>query len=284
MGSGVPLRLHLRGPSSPYDFGLALTGGGGGGSVPEVKGMIDDPPPWLEEWSEQTGAALKDGLRENPGLDRVCSRERHRVPHLHGGSSRSRSSLRTSASCSSEPRSRNRPSLARGARTSTRTDAEPVIRTQSASRLPAERAGISLVTLLFALAAVAWWCTIGEMRGMDGGPWTGLGTFAVVPRRVGRDDGGDRVPVRRAGGRPLLARDQGPKPGGAAPLHPRLPHLVGCSRAPRLCDGGCRRTPHGCVVFSLGPRRSLGRGSVAARRRGVRAHAAGRRICLGEVP
>jgi len=34
-----------------------------------------------------------------------------------------------------------------------------------------------LVALLFALAAVGWWWVVGEMRGMDDGSWTGLGTF-----------------------------------------------------------------------------------------------------------
>ena len=32
-----------------------------------VKQMIEDPPDWLEEWGEQVGADLKDGLREGPG-------------------------------------------------------------------------------------------------------------------------------------------------------------------------------------------------------------------------
>ena len=53
------------GSEFPFDFGLALTEEQAV-ERPEVKGMIDDPPHWLEEWSEQTGAALKDGLRENP--------------------------------------------------------------------------------------------------------------------------------------------------------------------------------------------------------------------------
>ncbi|HEY7794180.1 MAG TPA: DUF2182 domain-containing protein [Gaiellaceae bacterium] len=42
----------------------------------------------------------------------------------------------------------------------------------------AARARIGLVALLFVLAAVGWWWTAGEMRDMDGGPWTELGTFA----------------------------------------------------------------------------------------------------------
>ncbi len=41
----------------------------------------------------------------------------------------------------------------------------------------ATRAQWGLVVLLFALAGVGWWWTVGEMRGMDNGPWSGLGTF-----------------------------------------------------------------------------------------------------------
>ena len=42
----------------------------------------------------------------------------------------------------------------------------------------AARARLGLVALLFAVAALGWWWTIGQMQGMDGGPWTALGTFA----------------------------------------------------------------------------------------------------------
>ena len=41
----------------------------------------------------------------------------------------------------------------------------------------ASRAQLGLVAVLFALAAAGWWWTVGQMRGMDDGPWTGLGTF-----------------------------------------------------------------------------------------------------------
>jgi hypothetical protein len=34
--------------------------------VPEVKEMIDNPPGWLQECSQQVGAELKDALREGP--------------------------------------------------------------------------------------------------------------------------------------------------------------------------------------------------------------------------
>lgn len=39
----------------------------------------------------------------------------------------------------------------------------------------AARARLGLVTVLFVLAAVGWWWTAREMRGMDQGPWTSLG-------------------------------------------------------------------------------------------------------------
>ena len=48
-----------------FDFGLALTEEQAQG-VPEVREMTENPPDWLEEWSVQIGADLKDGLRENP--------------------------------------------------------------------------------------------------------------------------------------------------------------------------------------------------------------------------
>ena len=41
----------------------------------------------------------------------------------------------------------------------------------------AARARVGLVLLLFVLAAIGWWWTVGEMRGMDNGPWTALGTI-----------------------------------------------------------------------------------------------------------
>ena len=49
----------------PWDFGLALTEEQAE-QIPEVQEMLNDPPEWLQFWSEQVGAELKDGLRENP--------------------------------------------------------------------------------------------------------------------------------------------------------------------------------------------------------------------------
>jgi predicted dithiol-disulfide oxidoreductase (DUF899 family) len=48
-----------------FDFGLALTEEQAQ-RVAEVKEMIDNPPEWLQDWSRQIGAELKDGLREGP--------------------------------------------------------------------------------------------------------------------------------------------------------------------------------------------------------------------------
>jgi predicted metal-binding membrane protein len=56
--------------------------------------------------------------------------------------------------------------------------AEPSRAESRASAFAAVRARYGLVALLFVLAAVGWWWTAGEMRDMDGGPWTELGTFA----------------------------------------------------------------------------------------------------------
>jgi predicted metal-binding membrane protein len=39
----------------------------------------------------------------------------------------------------------------------------------------AARARLGLVALLFVLAGIGWWWTADQMRGMDNGPWTGLG-------------------------------------------------------------------------------------------------------------
>jgi predicted metal-binding membrane protein len=41
----------------------------------------------------------------------------------------------------------------------------------------AARARLGLIAVLFALAGIGWWWTVDQMRGMDNGPWTGLGTL-----------------------------------------------------------------------------------------------------------
>ena len=39
----------------------------------------------------------------------------------------------------------------------------------------AARTRLGLIAVLFALAAIGWWWTVEQMRGMDNGPWTDLG-------------------------------------------------------------------------------------------------------------
>jgi predicted metal-binding membrane protein len=50
-------------------------------------------------------------------------------------------------------------------------------RTGLAPAFAAVRTRLGLVALLFALAALGWWWTYDQMQGMDGGPWTDLGTL-----------------------------------------------------------------------------------------------------------
>ena len=64
-----------------FDFGLAISEEQAQ-QVPELKEMIDDPPEWLEEWSRQVGAELKDGMRENPSWI-AFARENGTVYHTY---------------------------------------------------------------------------------------------------------------------------------------------------------------------------------------------------------
>jgi predicted dithiol-disulfide oxidoreductase (DUF899 family) len=64
-----------------FDFGLALTEEQAQ-QIREVKEMIDNPPDWLQEWSRQVGAELKDGLREGPGWI-AFARENGTVYHTY---------------------------------------------------------------------------------------------------------------------------------------------------------------------------------------------------------
>lgn len=59
--------ISTYGTEFPFDFGLALTPEQAG-QIPQVRGMIDDPPEWLQDWSRQIGAKLEDGLREGPAF------------------------------------------------------------------------------------------------------------------------------------------------------------------------------------------------------------------------
>ena len=69
------------GTDFPFDFRLALKEEQTD-QIPEVKEMIDQPPEWLQFWSEQVGAGLKDGLREAPGYI-VFGRENGTVHHTY---------------------------------------------------------------------------------------------------------------------------------------------------------------------------------------------------------
>jgi predicted metal-binding membrane protein len=57
------------------------------------------------------------------------------------------------------------------------TVAVSVTRSNLRPAYAATRAHLGIVCVLVALAAIGWWWTVGEMRGMDNGPWTALGTF-----------------------------------------------------------------------------------------------------------
>jgi predicted dithiol-disulfide oxidoreductase (DUF899 family) len=69
------------GSEFPFDYGLALTPEQAQ-NIPPVKAMIDDPPKWLEDWGEQIGAKLEDGLREGPGFV-AFARENGTVYHTY---------------------------------------------------------------------------------------------------------------------------------------------------------------------------------------------------------
>jgi predicted dithiol-disulfide oxidoreductase (DUF899 family) len=65
----------------PFDFGLALSEEQAQ-QIPQIKEMVEDPPDWLLEWSHQTGAELKDGLREAPAWI-AFARENGTVYHTY---------------------------------------------------------------------------------------------------------------------------------------------------------------------------------------------------------
>ena len=64
-----------------FDFGLALTEDQAQ-QVPQITQMVENPPGWLQEWSGQIGAELKDGLRENPSWI-AFARENGAVYHTY---------------------------------------------------------------------------------------------------------------------------------------------------------------------------------------------------------
>jgi predicted dithiol-disulfide oxidoreductase (DUF899 family) len=64
-----------------FDFGLALTEEQAK-QVPEIEELIDNPPDFLQAWSRDVGAELKDGLRENPSWI-AFARENGTVYHTY---------------------------------------------------------------------------------------------------------------------------------------------------------------------------------------------------------
>jgi predicted dithiol-disulfide oxidoreductase (DUF899 family) len=64
-----------------FDFGLALTEEQAK-EIPQVKELIENPPEFLQEWSRDIGAELKDGLRENPSWI-AFARENGTVYHTY---------------------------------------------------------------------------------------------------------------------------------------------------------------------------------------------------------
>jgi len=69
------------GTDFPFDFGLAVRSEQVA-QIPMLKEMIDNPPEWLNDWSRQIGADLKDGLREAPGFI-AFARDNGRVYHTY---------------------------------------------------------------------------------------------------------------------------------------------------------------------------------------------------------
>ena len=79
-GLGVPLRLDLQ-----QRLRLRLrprTDEQQAQQIPELKGMIDDPPDWLEEWSGQIGAEPRGRLAREPGWI-AFARENGTVYHTY---------------------------------------------------------------------------------------------------------------------------------------------------------------------------------------------------------
>ncbi len=69
------------GSDFPFDFGLALTEEQAKG-IPQIQELLENPPEWLQFWSKQVGAELKDGLRESPSYI-VFARENGTVYHTY---------------------------------------------------------------------------------------------------------------------------------------------------------------------------------------------------------
>src|SRR4051795_481406 len=80
MGWSFPY-VSTNGTEFPFDFGLALRPEQLR-EIPEAQQMVDNPPEWLAEGVRQVGAALEDGLRENPSFH-AFARENGTVYHTY---------------------------------------------------------------------------------------------------------------------------------------------------------------------------------------------------------
>jgi predicted dithiol-disulfide oxidoreductase (DUF899 family) len=65
----------------PWDFGLALTPEQAK-EIPEIQEILRDPPEWMQEWGQQVGAKLEDGLREAPSYI-AFARENGTIYHTY---------------------------------------------------------------------------------------------------------------------------------------------------------------------------------------------------------
>jgi predicted dithiol-disulfide oxidoreductase (DUF899 family) len=80
MGWQLPY-VSTHGTDFPFDFGLAMTKEEAR-KTPEVAGVLDAPPEWLQDWGKQVGAKLEDGLREVPAWI-AFARENGTVYHTY---------------------------------------------------------------------------------------------------------------------------------------------------------------------------------------------------------
>jgi predicted dithiol-disulfide oxidoreductase (DUF899 family) len=69
------------GSDFPFDFQLALTPEQAQ-QIPEMTELVENPPGWLQDWSDQIGAKLEDGLREAPSFI-AFARENGSVYHTY---------------------------------------------------------------------------------------------------------------------------------------------------------------------------------------------------------
>ena len=75
--------VSTNGTEFPFDFGLALTREQAQ-EIPEVKGIIDNPPEWLAGLGASGRSQARGRPAGGPELHRLRARERERLPHLHG--------------------------------------------------------------------------------------------------------------------------------------------------------------------------------------------------------